>query len=262
MRLESKFGILALFGAALALGGCVATNDGGTTQPESDAGQTEEEKDEADAGGGGESRAQGSCDGPVACENTCRYANDGQCDDGGPDSDTNACLFGTDCADCGERDPANCVPHCETELQCGLCNGCGERCAGSNDCGDDECGTDARGCECGYCGDNEVCNDGQCQACDCGDRECGSKGLCDCGECDDGEFCTDEGQCEPEGGTELCNNDCMYSGDGTCDDGGPQCDLNWCEFGSDCADCGPRQESERPSEPTEYCGDDDGHPAR
>lgn len=37
------------------------------------------------------------------CTNTCQYASDGECDDGGPDSDFSVCDLGTDCDDCGER---------------------------------------------------------------------------------------------------------------------------------------------------------------
>lgn len=37
------------------------------------------------------------------CENTCVFAYDGACDDGGPDAKFSYCDFGTDCADCGKR---------------------------------------------------------------------------------------------------------------------------------------------------------------
>jgi len=37
------------------------------------------------------------------CENTCRFANDDECDDGGLDSDFDLCDLGSDCADCGPR---------------------------------------------------------------------------------------------------------------------------------------------------------------
>lgn len=37
------------------------------------------------------------------CDNTCPYAFDGDCDDGGPNSDYDLCDCGTDCADCGTR---------------------------------------------------------------------------------------------------------------------------------------------------------------
>mmetsp|Transcript_323 Transcript_323/g.903 ORF Transcript_323/g.903 Transcript_323/m.903 type:complete len:941 (-) Transcript_323:190-3012(-) len=38
------------------------------------------------------------------CENTCFYAFDGDCDDGGQDADYAVCEYGSDCNDCGSRD--------------------------------------------------------------------------------------------------------------------------------------------------------------
>ncbi|MFK7992458.1 MAG: DUF418 domain-containing protein [Sandaracinaceae bacterium] len=40
------------------------------------------------------------------CADTCESANDGECDDGGPDSLFDVCALGTDCADCGVRPPS------------------------------------------------------------------------------------------------------------------------------------------------------------
>ncbi len=37
------------------------------------------------------------------CEDSCRYAGDGVCDDGGPHARFEVCSFGTDCVDCGAR---------------------------------------------------------------------------------------------------------------------------------------------------------------
>ena len=37
------------------------------------------------------------------CTNTCRTSNDGECDDGGPNSLYSICGLGTDCNDCGPR---------------------------------------------------------------------------------------------------------------------------------------------------------------
>ena len=39
----------------------------------------------------------------VLNNDSCRYAFDGECDDGGPGSTTNACTYGTDVNDCGFR---------------------------------------------------------------------------------------------------------------------------------------------------------------
>ena len=43
------------------------------------------------------------CDDFGKCINTCQFADDGECDDGGPGSDYELCAFGTDCLDCGGR---------------------------------------------------------------------------------------------------------------------------------------------------------------
>lgn len=37
------------------------------------------------------------------CEDSCIFANDGECDDGGQDSQSDYCDWGTDCTDCGKR---------------------------------------------------------------------------------------------------------------------------------------------------------------
>ncbi|RVU44722.1 hypothetical protein FRC91_07150 [Bradymonadales bacterium TMQ1] len=63
------------------------------------------------------------------CTNTCRYAGDGQCDDGGPASQFSLCELGTDCEDCGIRVEGGdtvCVPRCP-EGFCGA-DGCGQTC--------------------------------------------------------------------------------------------------------------------------------------
>lgn len=39
----------------------------------------------------------------LLCTDTCTWAGDGECDDGGPGSDYSVCALGTDCADCGPR---------------------------------------------------------------------------------------------------------------------------------------------------------------
>jgi hypothetical protein len=56
-------------------------------------------------GGSSEGNPDQETDEPPAsgCDNTCIFADDDECDDGGPDSVTPACVLGTDCADCGPR---------------------------------------------------------------------------------------------------------------------------------------------------------------
>ena len=39
------------------------------------------------------------------CDETCQYAADGDCDDGGPGSEFTECGIGADCTDCGVRVP-------------------------------------------------------------------------------------------------------------------------------------------------------------
>lgn len=44
-----------------------------------------------------------------------------------------------------------------------------------------------------------------CAVLDCGERECGAHGCEDCGSCGTGEICSDEGQCKPSAGGDLCD---------------------------------------------------------
>ena len=39
----------------------------------------------------------------LTCSNTCPFANNGYCQDGGENSVGSGCDYGTDCADCGSR---------------------------------------------------------------------------------------------------------------------------------------------------------------
>jgi hypothetical protein len=44
--------------------------------------------------------------GQLLCSNTCSWASDGDCDDGGPGAEwLYSCSYGTDCQDCGPRSP-------------------------------------------------------------------------------------------------------------------------------------------------------------
>ena len=42
----------------------------------------------------------------------------------------------------------------------------------------------------------------------------------------------------------LCNDTCTYDNDGACDDGGANASFSLCDFGSDCSDCGVREDSD------------------
>lgn len=52
---------------------------------------------------GGGTSSSSSSGGSGGCTNTCMYANDGACDDGGPGAEFAVCALGTDCTDCGPR---------------------------------------------------------------------------------------------------------------------------------------------------------------
>ena len=45
-------------------------------------------------------------------------------------------------------------------------------------------------------------------------------------------------------GVDIHGNEIEMHNDGSCDDGGPQADYNFCDFGLDCNDCGPRSYSD------------------
>ena len=143
------------------------------------------------------------------CEDTCSSANDMECDDGGPDSMYSICAFGSDCSDCGPRNPADCVPQCEGN-NCGD-NGCGgtcgectapETCMGGTcgvcmpDCEGLTCGDDGCGGSCGECTGAATCARGVCRTPSCEGRVCGSDGAGgSCGPmdgmCPDGQGCRD-----------------------------------------------------------------------
>lgn len=40
---------------------------------------------------------------PTICDNSCPFADDGVCDDGGDGAVYDVCQYGSDCNDCGER---------------------------------------------------------------------------------------------------------------------------------------------------------------
>ena len=44
----------------------------------------------------------------IICTNTCNYASDSDCDDGGPGTEYNLCSPGTDCQDCGHLGDVSC----------------------------------------------------------------------------------------------------------------------------------------------------------
>ena len=63
------------------------------------------------------------------CTTTCPWSSDGECDDGGPNSETSLCDFGSDCTDCGARydGDENCDDGIDNDLD------------GATDCDDVDC---------------------------------------------------------------------------------------------------------------------------
>jgi hypothetical protein len=86
------------------------------------------------------------------CTDTCRYAGDGQCDDGGPGADFSLCRIGTDCADCGSRN-ASVVRDRPYDGIDALCD---DSCATARD---GECDDGSKGAICAICGVGTDCSD-------------------------------------------------------------------------------------------------------
>ncbi len=71
------------------------------------------------------------------CETSCPYDGDGECDDGGPGSDTSVCELGTDCSDCGPRLCDNsCASAFDNECDDGGEGSLYDICEYGTDCGD------------------------------------------------------------------------------------------------------------------------------
>ena len=75
------------------------------------------------------------------CNNTCSFAFDGACDDGGPGASFDLCDYGTDCGDCGSRgDVVSCTDTCSFAFD-GACDDGGpgasfDLCDYGTDCSD------------------------------------------------------------------------------------------------------------------------------
>lgn len=94
--------------------------------------------------GEGEVCVEGACG---LCADTCGYAGDGECDDGGPESSYDVCGYGSDCADCGFR----VAPTCEAPSEPCL-GGCRDFTDNTDHCGacHNACASGAT-CEAGVC---------------------------------------------------------------------------------------------------------------
>jgi hypothetical protein len=160
----------------------------------------------------------GDCGGAQATKGLCCEANGSPgCDD--PTIEACVCAEDPFCCDPQQTWDALCVSKVD-ELACGSCGG--------------ETPTKGDCCE-GH--DTPGCSDLAVQSCVCADDNwcctntwdalCASKvGVLGCGTCQ-----------APE---QVCTDTCQFANDQLCDDGGPESDYSACAYGSDCADCGPR----------------------
>ena len=160
------------------------------------------------------------------CSNTCEYASDGLCNDGGPGSAYFDCGQGTDCADCGPRNgasspsasaappplppPVACSDTCEYASD-GLCNDGGPGSA-NFDC--------AQGTDCA----------------DCGPRYGVSLPPSSSGT----SVAQPLPPSPPRQATPDCMETCSHAGNGVCNDGGLGSAYFDCNLGTDCSDCGAR----------------------
>ncbi len=158
-----------------------------------------------------ETEKSGSGDSQVLCDNSCEFAFDGMCDDGGANSMYSLCDYGSDCSDCGSREA---TPEQSAQSTRPDVNGCSDSCVFASD---------------GICDDGganstwDVCQYGT-----------------DCSDC--GVRSTSSGQTSQSNNAPAtgCDNTCEFAFDGECDDGGYNSLWDICAYGSDCADCGAR----------------------
>ncbi|MGE0791045.1 MAG: hypothetical protein AB7S26_35565 [Sandaracinaceae bacterium] len=116
----------------------------------------------------------------MLCNDTCASASNGACEDGGMDSTFSDCRFGTDCADCGPRDPRDEPMSCldvRTSCASGTC--CGDLSCRDGVTFSQQCCVEA-GQMCtssSQCCGSMACSSGMC-ACRANGRSCVANGDC------------------------------------------------------------------------------------
>ena len=148
----------------------------------------------------------GSVDVP-SCDNTCQFADDGECDDGRPGAVSAACGSGTDCNDCGGGGGG---PACNDDN-----NGC--QFANDDVCDEDNgvgaCPDGSDGADCGAC----VVDNGGGGGDDNGNGNGNDDGLPTCTESDNSCYPFD-GACDEEGSDAVCDAGTDAFDCGRCDD--------------------------------------------
>ncbi|RAL23701.1 hypothetical protein DL240_05960 [Lujinxingia litoralis] len=184
---------LAMVGALLtsALPACVPTSSP-SQEPliviEEDTGPVDDSGDPTPDTGTPDTGTDTGEDPTLLCTNTCQFANDGECDDGGPGAQYGDCDLGTDCTDCGAR-AADPEPEPEPDPE----PICTNTCQHAND---GECDDGGPGASYNVCTYGTDCGD-------CGERE----GLRNCNanaDCAEGLLCNATGQCvSSQGGSSI-----------------------------------------------------------
>ena len=173
------------------------------------------------------------------CENTCRYQNDGTCDDGGEDAAYALCELGSDCNDCGlRRGPAAALSTMVDANIFVLRPSTGSTVhAVFFELSDDQFTCQAVALTGDLaCFDLCVASNGESLT---ANGECEDGGIASASNaCAFGTDCTD---CGTRNRAKLhCETSCRFHNDGYCDDGGPGSGFALCDLGTDCGDCGPR----------------------
>jgi hypothetical protein len=184
------------------------------------------------------------------CENTCQWAFDRECDDGGPGSLYNICAYGTDCGDCGPR-PAASGPGlgpptpthghtagqlCENTCQWAFDRECDDGGPGSlyNVC--------AYGTDCGDCGPRAAAGGpGPVAPHPVAPHPVAPHPVAPHPVAPHPVAPHPVAPSPTPSGSRMCANTCPYASDGACDDGGPGALSGICAYGTDCEDCGPRE---------------------
>ena len=163
------------------------------------------------------------------CDDTCFDADDGYCDDGGPNAEYSICGFGTDCSDCGARLDSDNDGYYDDQgvepLDPSLVLDCED--------------TNATV----YPGATEVANDGIDQDCS------GADEVVAIAMCDDSCATANDGVCD-DGGTDAANDTCALGTD--CSDCGDRFDYDEDGFDS-YSDCNDSDASINPGVTVDTC---------